>query len=82
VSRKIIGFGNSKVFVFTAVVTFGRSGWYMCSGRLVVRVAFRIKVAFILEQVCLRFVHLFLDLFLCPDWLFWVGNNCVNVACN
>jgi hypothetical protein len=54
----------------------------VCSNRLAVRVAFRIEVAFIREQVRLRFVHLLLDLFLCPDWLFWVGNNCVNVACN
>jgi hypothetical protein len=52
------------------------------SNRLVVRVAFRIKVAFIREQVRLGFTHLLLDLFLCPDWLFWAGDNCLNVVCN
>jgi hypothetical protein len=54
----------------------------VCSGVLAVRVAFRIEVAFIREQVCLGFAYLLLDFFLRPDWLFWVSNNCLNVDCN
>jgi hypothetical protein len=54
----------------------------VCSSVLAVKVVFRIKVAFIQEQVCLRFAYLLLDFFLRPDWLFWVGDNCLNVDCN
>jgi hypothetical protein len=54
----------------------------VCSNVLIVRVVFRIKVAFIREQVCLGFAHLLLDFFLRLDWLFWVGDNCLNVDCN
>jgi hypothetical protein len=44
---KVIGFKNSKVFVSIIIVVFRRSGWYVCSNVLTIRVVFQIKVVFI-----------------------------------
>jgi hypothetical protein len=54
----------------------------VCKGRLVVRVAFQIKVAFVREQIRLRFAYLLSNLLLLLNWLFWVNDNCLNVVRN